>query len=116
MIKAKKIEINEKASDIAYWRVEGSMNNDWTLVAEVEYIDIYSAGYVYNITAYCLDTGIKVIYQRVKSHRSLMTDNKAIEEYFENGGTLCKSMCDFGILRKNMSRKEIITVQDMLAS
>lgn len=111
---AKFIETCEQNKNVAFWLVEGSMNNDLRLVVEVYYTDIYSAGYVYNITAYCVETGIKIVYERVKSYRNLLSDALAVGDYFTNNGEWCKIMTDLGIFRYNMTKKECKMMEEKI--
>lgn len=87
MVKCRKIETAGEKQNTAYWIIDDDKHKDFTLYAEVNYIDIYSTGYVYDITAYCLKSSIRIQYKRVKSYNNLLIDEDAVCDYFDNGGT-----------------------------
>ena len=109
-IKIEKIKTNEN-KNTAFWIIE---ENDFQLIVEINYIDIYSSGYVYDINAYCLTSGIKIVYQRVKSYRNLLVDSDAIKDYFLNSGELCENMSDFGFYRKKITKKEYKLIKEKI--
>lgn len=89
------IKISSDGNINTDWFVKGCMlRNDNTLVVSVNCVDTLCDANVYNITAYCLATKVKVQYQRVKAYKNLLTDEKAVSIYFANGGEMCKFMAD----------------------
>lgn len=110
-VTVKKIATDDKNENIVYWSVE---EDDWKFVVEVDYVDIYSAGYVYNITAYCPQSNMKMEFLRVKSYRSLLEDEKAAINYFSDDFDLCANMADFGFSRKKMTKKDCQKVEKIL--
>lgn len=111
MITCRKIENTVNSHDIAYWIINDSQHIDFTLFVEVHYVDIFCNGYVYDITAYCLESNVKIQYKRVKSCNSLLKDKKGICDYFENDARVCKNMSDFGFKRSKIKKKELENIK-----
>ena len=112
MVKCRKIEIAKEQKNTAYWIIDDDKHKDFTLYVEINYIDIYSAGYVYDITAYCPESNIKIQYKRVKSDNNLLKEESAVCDYFGNGDALCESMAELGFTRSEIKKKELSTVKN----
>ena len=112
MVTCRKIETNKKSKNTAYWIIDDDKHKDFTLYVEINYIGIYSAGYVYDITAYCLESNIKVQYKRVKAYNNLLIDESAICDYFDNDCGLCETMADLGFIRNKIKKKELQTIKN----
>ena len=112
MVSCRKIETSKEKKNYAYWIIDDDSHRGFTLYVEVSYTDIYSAGYVYDITTYCIESNIKIQYKKVKAYNNLLKDENAIRDYFDNDGGLCETMAELGFSRSKIKKKELQTIKN----